>query len=240
MPYRRFSFEVAAAALLWGAAVHADPITGYTDFDAWQTAVAGLGPAATEGFDSLIPAQDLDDGDGVGSWSFSAFDLGGARLRVVKSAGQTSSDANALETDQGQFVGGDGFMINSVGGLRAFGLFVVSADQLVDADLTLTIAGEMVDLVAAAAISGARLWADFDFAQGTNARVWFLGAIAATPFTEVLMSSRVESFSFSLDDLRAVPLPAGWVLLLPGLALLARSARRGTAGQRATISGART
>ena len=100
---------------------------------------------------------------------------------------------------------------------------------MLDGDLTLMIDGERVDLLAAAAIADARLWTDFDFAEDTNARLWFLGAIATIPFTEVVLSSRAETFSFSLDDLRAtaaVPLPPGWALLLPGLALLSGPARR--------------
>jgi hypothetical protein len=213
-----------------------------TDFDRYLTLSAGLGPETVVGFDLASTPTDIPEGGSFGTLTFSALDLAGAVPSIVARGGATSSNANALETDFGTFVGGDGFTLTLAAPVHAFGLFVITADTLGDGAVSLSLADIVVESVAANAMVEPRLSTDFDFSPGTNARMYFLGAVSDVLFSTVALNSDVNgSFAFALDDVRyATPVPATSALLLAGIVLLRRAPRRrGSAGDRHRRYGSR-
>ena len=219
---------------------------GYTDYSADQAAIAGYAETV-QGFDTATAGTTIPDGESLGGFGFSLPDLAAidVLLEVQAQAGATSSAANALGTvDQtfgsSPFFAGDAFSLSFASSV-AFGLFVITADVLVGDgpgagpdDIVLSAAGLDVGLNAADVLlegGDALLSTLFDFAPGTNARLYFLGVIDPAGITSAVLTSTDEngSFSFVLDDFRTaqVPLPAGWLLLAPGLLLLGLRRRRG-------------
>lgn len=230
-PSTRTALALAAGLLAADTAQAA--FAPYTDYDAYLTAIAGLGTQTVEGFDAASTPVDIASGTGYGDLAFHGYNLDGQVPRIVAAPGATSSSANALETDGGSFFGGDGFSLTLAAPMRAFGLFVISGDSLTDGDLSLDFGGGSVSLDDDHVIAGLRLWTDFQFVSGTNANLYFLGGIADVDFTGVTLSSADAAFNFALDDLRYsaaptadAPVPPTALLLLGGLALVRRRRAR--------------
>jgi hypothetical protein len=224
-----------AAGLLASAAALAAPVA-YTDRAAFDAAIAGM-HRSVENFDAMAPGTLIASGDALGGLALT-YDLDGVSLAVTDGMAfgggvlpfATTSPANFLGTDDGDmFQDGDGFTVQ-LGGVNAFGLYLISADRLWDGDFLLSAGG-----------IGASLWTgDLQaYFPGDGGSVYFLGIVdadaplwAATLATDHDMAT--GQFLWNADDLvvaRAsqVPEPASLGLFAVGLAAL-------TARRRHTLS----
>lgn len=135
-----------------------------------------------------------------------------------------STDAGNL----GQFTGGDALTFELGQPHHAFGLYVITGGDVLEADLHLTANGHTVDNgpIGLALTDG----------QGSHAH--FIGLVAdsfSDGFTTVTLTSNGSFFFvFSADDVRTasllpVPEPTGVALGLAGLAAVGLAVRRGAA-----------
>lgn len=215
-----------AAGLLASAAVLAAPVA-YTDRAAFDAATAGM-VRSIENFDALPSGTLIASGAALGGLSLT-YDLGGVSLAVTDGTAfgagvlpfSTTSPANFLGTDDGDLLqDGDGFTVQ-LGGVNAFGLYLISADPLWDGDFLLTAGG-----------IGASLWTgDLQaYFPDDGSSAFFLGIVdmdaplwAATLSTD--HDGATGQFLWNADDLvvaRAgqVPEPASLGLFALGLAAL--------------------
>lgn len=227
---RRTLFATLAALVLAGP-TGAQAAMTFTDVDAYLTAISsGFEAETVEGFDDVTAPQTIADGGSFGDLTFDLSSLG-VDLTVLDVTDDTASNANALGAAGDTFLGGDGFSMSLADPVRAFGLFIITADNLADDDVSLSAGGETAQLAAADAITDPTLSNEYDFASGTSSLMFFLGITAAADFSDVSLSSAGNTFSFSIDDVRyaaatPAPAPASWLLLSAGLGLLALRRRR--------------
>lgn len=222
--------RIATAGALLAAALGALPvgaaIVPYTDFDAYLADIAALALEQVRDGDSIPAPLTINDGDKLGDVTFADFDMAGDLLQIIDQAGATSSDDNALATNNGALLEESAFSITLNHPVLAFGLFVISADNLIDDNVVLTFGSGLGDvgLAVGDAITGSRLSDEFDFAASTNLSLYFIGGIASTPFSRIAVASDDNgSFNWYIDDLRssaaptAAPLAPTLALLVPGL-----------------------
>lgn len=202
----RYSLLLAGLIIGQGSTAHA-AVVGYTDKADFELAISGY-PADTLDFDTLSDLDLVPAGSSLQGMTFN-YDFGGVSMMVVESAVvglATTSSPNHLGTNDGDvFQDGDNFSISFADTVNAFGLSMMTADQMFDGDVSLTANGSRVDLVAA----------DVQQTLSDGANVFFLGLFDSAGFNSVEFNTIGGGFFlYTLDDLRTavVPVPpAAWL-----------------------------
>lgn len=176
----------------FGGVLSAEPVA-YVDQVAFTAALPGMSRILD--FDRIPAGTTIADAATAEGITFS-YDFDGLAMKVAHLYATTSAP-NFLGTgDGGMFHDGDNFMLKFAPG-SAVGLFFISADPLIDGDITVIANGVTATLVA-------------DQVQETlpdGSRVYFLGVVdAETPFSE----ARVEAlaggfFLYNVDDIITAP-----------------------------------
>lgn len=124
----------------------------------------------------------------------------------------TTSGQNYLGTDgDGAFFGGDSFTLDYGSPISAFGLYIISADLILDNDITLmTSTGGVANLVANI---------DQSLSDGD---AYFIGMVTDDPleaFSSVTLTSFSAGFAFNVDDISAaaIPIPSAFILFASSL-----------------------
>lgn len=185
----------------------------------------GASGITTYNFDALAAGTVIASGDTLNGATFS-YSLGppGNPSILVDNSFDTTSGNNYLGTNDGSgaFVGGDAFTITFDQTMRSIGLYVISADEILDNDFTITTnSGQSVSNIAAADISL------------SDGYAYFLGLIEGDPnlgFDSITLSSADFGFLFNVDDITvsSVPLPAAAWLFGSGFLGLVGMSRRTT------------
>jgi len=222
-------FLVALTSLMSQRLV-ADVMT-FTSRSAFNVAAAASAYSVkTVNFDSVSAPYVIADGVTFDSLTFSYAFSGSANLQI-SNVFSTTSGANFLGTDDGSSLlqDGDSFSV-SFAPRSAVGLYVISADTLVDGDLRLTVGSDSASLNAAAV-------------QQTlpdSSKVYFLGLLNnGDTFSSATLSTHGGggAFTFNVDDLlvasATVPEPT---VVLPVAVSLAYAAWRQRRQRRKTIS----
>ena len=191
---RRLSAGVCAfVGAIFCGALSAEPMA-FVDQAAFTAALPGA-PRILD-FDHIPAGTTIADAATAEGITFS-YNFDGLDMKVAHLYATTSSP-NFLGTgDGGMFHDGDNFMLKFAPG-SAVGLFFISADPLIDGDITVVANGITATLVA-------------DQVHETlpdGSRVYFLGVVDTdTPFSE----ARVEAlaggfFLYNVDDIITAPL----------------------------------
>ena len=188
---------------LASCATTAAPV-GYTDRASFDAAVSNINASSTiVNFDDFTDDVTLPSGtdvDGIVFW----YDFPGVELKVQGVTDETLFDTPSrpfflVTDDAGVLQDGDDIEFQFDEPQHAFGLYITSADQLVDADVVLDAAGINVELDASAIEGGLTDGAD----------VYFLGLVSATAtFSSVFMTTLGDGvFLYSLDDIEIARAP---------------------------------
>ncbi|MGI9329175.1 MAG: dockerin type I repeat-containing protein [Gammaproteobacteria bacterium] len=182
-----------AIALLFLANTAAAAPTTYTQQASFIAALPGT--ANTLNFDSGAPGAAIPSGAAFNGITF-VYDFGGVALKVgsQNTAGYaTSSSPNFLGTDDADILqDGDGIVM-SFSPVNAFGLYVISNDEIFDNDITLSAGGTSVSVAAA----------DVQATLSDGSKVYFLGIsdpVSNFSFASLATAGNGE-FLFNIDDI---------------------------------------
>lgn len=215
---------VTAVLMVVAPVTFATPIA-YTDRAAFDAAVSGFS-LVTETFDAMSAGATILSGSAAGDINFS-YDFGGVQMAVTDGTtfgggtlpfSTTSAPHFLGTTDLDMFQDGDDFGMHFAPA-QAIGLYVLSADPLIDGDFLLTAGG----IAASLAVNEVQ---QYFAADGTSA--FFLGIVDAdASFTSANLTTShdgfVGNFLWNADDIvttRNVPEPASLILLSIALAAL--------------------
>lgn len=146
-------------------------------------------------FDELNAGATIADSDTAGGITF-RYDFQGLRMKVAHIYATTSAPNFLGTNDGGVFHDGDDFSFTFLPG-SAVGLYFISADPLIDGDLTMSAAGVTASLIT-------------DDVQETlpdGSRVYFLGIIDdQAPFDEASVVALAGGFFlYNIDDIITAP-----------------------------------
>jgi hypothetical protein len=149
-------------------------------------------------FDHLAPGTTIEDAATAGGITF-GYDFEGLSMKVAHLYATTSSPNFLGTADGGMFHDGDDFTLFFEPG-NAIGLFFISADPLVDGDITVTAGGVTAALVAR----------DVHDTLPDGSRVYFLGIVDPQAH---ITEARVEAlpggfFLYNVDDIITAPIKA--------------------------------
>ncbi len=179
-------------SLVTVGAVNAEPVT-YSGLAEFNAALSGE-PKILD-FDHLPAGMTIEDSGSTGGITFE-YDFDGLPMKVAHLYATTSAP-NFLGTgDGGMFHDGDDFTLLFPPG-SAIGLFFISADPLLDGDISVTAGRVTARLVAQ----------DVHATLSDGSRVYFLGIIDDQ---QALTSASVEAlaggfFLYNVDDIITVP-----------------------------------
>lgn len=206
----------------------------YTSRSAFDVALAASGYSShSVGFDSVATPYVVADGIAFDGLTFNYSFSGDVQLQISDFFA-TTSGPNSLGTDDGSATlqDGDSFSI-SFAARSAVGLYLITADSLVNGDLQLTVGSDAALLDASAV-------------QQTlpdNAKVYFLGLLNnSDTFSLATLTTHGGggAFTFNVDDVvlasATVPEPAFILPVTASLLLATRHCRRWRR-QRTSISG---
>jgi len=146
-------------------------------------------------FDLMPAGMTIEDSESAGGITFE-YNFDGPTMKVTHLYATTSAP-NFLGTgDGGMFHDGDDFTLSFPPG-SAIGLFFISADPLLDGDISITVGGMTAELVAH----------DVHATLEDGSRVYFLGIVDNQA---VFTSASVEAlaggfFLYNVDDIMTVP-----------------------------------
>lgn len=201
--------------LLSSITAHAAPVV-FTDSAAFNTAISSYSNS-TLNFDSSVAGSLIADGGTLGGITFNYPTLAsfGVTMQIITGS-PTTSGLNFLGTDDGDlFQAGDGFSL-SFAASHAIGMFFISADEMFDDDIALTVNSTTAFLKVSDAIA----------LDAVN-NAFFLGIVDDTnTFNSVEVSSVScgGCFLYNVDDITtattpssSVPTPSVIWLLVAGL-----------------------
>ncbi len=196
-------------------------VVGYTDITGFNTAISGY-ITDTLNFDAMNDMDLIASGSTVQGMAFN-YDFGGFSMMVVDAdvvGISTTSPTNYLGTNNGDmFQDGDNFSIVFDSPVNAFGVSIMTSDQMFDGDISLLVNNSNVDLVASAIQQ--------TLSDGSD--VYFLGALDPVGINSIEFSTIGGGFFlYTLDDMRTavVPVPAAFWLFVSGLAGMIALSRR--------------
>jgi hypothetical protein len=207
-----------ASLLLSGISSAQAATTYYTSQSAFLGAL-GAAASTTYNFDGMTGGDIIASGDTLGDLSFS-YGMPGVQI-MVDNFFDTTSPANYLGTTDGSgaFLGGDGFTISFNQSMQAIGLYVISADLILDNDFTITTSSGLS--------FGNNAIADIFLLDGD---AYYIGLIAdaGDSFNSITFGSASANFLFNVDDITvsAVPVPAALWLMASGLLCLTGLGKR--------------
>lgn len=179
-------------------------------------------PGVTVDFESFSQGDVIPSGSSHMGASIT-YDLGGANL-MVDDFYDTTSPFNYLGTDDIDrdfgLYGGDSFTLDFGQAMHAFGLYIISADDIFDGDFTIT-TNNGQEAFSLSIV-------DMPLLDG---EAYYLGLIEsddAMGFTSVTFSSVADDYIFNIDDITVspVPEPSTWLLFGIGLAGVTAMSRR--------------
>jgi len=216
-----FRFAAALLGLAFSSSVFA-LATAYTDYPTFVSVLPGA--ATTLDFESATAGTLITSGSSIGGITFT-YNFGPVSMAVTDGAQfggggpfDTTSGSNFLGTDDGDlFQDGDNFSM-SFSAVNALGMFFITADEMLDDDITLAAGGVTASLVVA----------DLYDTLNDGSFVYFLGIIdpAATFASASVATSAADGgpyFLYNVDDIvtanteASVPLPSTLVLMLGAL-----------------------
>jgi len=189
----RLSVGVCAVlSIAFTGVVNAEPKT-YSD----QAEFAAALPAAPSilDFDGLNAGTTIADTSSAEGITFN-YDFQGLRMKIAHLYATTSAPNFLGTNDGGVFHDGDDFSLSFLPG-RAVGLHFISADPLIDGDLTVTAAGVTASLVVG----------DVQATLPDGSRVYFLGIIdEQAPFQQAnIVALAGGFFLYNVDDIMTMP-----------------------------------
>lgn len=201
-------------------------VIGYTDLDAFTSAIAGM-QSTTEDFESYPPGEVIADGGTLGGIRYD-YDFGFSVELAVADDYDTTSGSRFLGTTDATALIFDGETSFSLAfdAARAVGMFFITGDPLFDGDIVL----------AAASVSIGLATQDLVETLQDGSDVYFLGIVDthAASLTQIAISTATFGvFTYNIDDIVraggavAVPAPGSMLLVLVVVAALASRHRRG-------------
>ena len=185
--------SILLSTVMCASTAQADPMV-FADQSRFAAALPSV-PQILD-FDHLAPGTTIEDAATAGGITFE-YDFEGLSMKVTHLYATTSSPNFLGTADGGMFHDGDDFTLFFEPG-NAIGLFFISADPLVDGDITVTAGGVTAALVAQ----------DVHDTLADGSRVYFIGIVnAQAPITE----ARVEAlpggfFLYNVDDIITAPI----------------------------------
>lgn len=183
----------AAIAIIFSSAANADPVT-YSGLAEFNAALPSE-PSILD-FDRMSAGMTIEDSGSAGGIKFE-YDFDGPTMTIAHLYATTSAP-NFLGTgDGGMFHDGDDFRLSFPPG-SAIGLFFISADPLLDGDISITVGGVTAEL-------------DADRIHATLAdgsRVYFLGLVDdQVAFTSASIEALAGGFFlYNVDDIITAPI----------------------------------
>jgi hypothetical protein len=170
----------------------AEPIaySGFSEF----TAALPTEPTVLD-FDRMPAGMTIEDAASAGGITFQ-YDFNGLPMKVAQLYATTSAPNFLGTSDGGIFHDGDNFTLTFLPG-SAIGLFFISADPLLDGDLTITVGSVTASLVAD----------DVHTTLTDGSRVYFLGIVDDREgFTSVSVEALAGGFFlYNVDDIITAP-----------------------------------
>lgn len=173
----------------------------------------GSASVTTYNFDSMSAGDVIANGTTIDGATFSYNPFGGGPYSiVVDNFYDTTSPTNYLGSDDGSgaFYGGDSLTISFDESIRAFGMYVISADIIFPDDFTIeTNSGHSVS----------NLNVDITLLDGDAYYISFIEDDASLAFNQIVFSSFADDYLFNIDDITvsAIPVPAAVWLFASGL-----------------------
>lgn len=172
--------------------IHAEPKTYSSQAEFAAALPAEPSILDFDGLDAGATIADTSTAEGI---TFN-YDFQGLRMKIAHLYATTSAPNFLGTNDGGVFHDGDDFSLSFMPG-SAVGLHFISADPLIDGDLTITAAGVTASLVA-------------DDVQATlpdGSRVYFLGIIDdQAPFEQASIVALAGGFFlYNVDDIMTMP-----------------------------------
>ncbi len=215
--FNKLQLSAVPVLIMSSSLVNAASVSYFTEAD-FLAALSGY-DSFTHDFDAMTSGSLITDGSTIDGATFS-YDFGGPSIMVDNYFTTTSAD-NYLGTNDGSgaFYGGDSLTLTFDHGMRAIGMYVISADIIMADDFTITTsAGQTVSNVTTA---------DVSLIDGD---AFFIGLIeddASLAFNSISFSSMSGDYLFNIDDVTvsAIPVPAAIWLFGTGLLSLLGVAR---------------
>lgn len=183
-----FSIVILVA---WCATPVSGQSLGFTDFASFNSEISASAMVTTLDFDSLAAGDLISGGSSVDGFGF-VYDFEGVELQVGDSHSTTSGSNYLGTTDADLLQDGDNFAV-TVDPSNAFGIRIVTADALLDGDISLTFNGITVDLVGM----------DIEQTLTDGSFVYFLGITndSVTDTTAMITTLGDGVFLYNYDDL---------------------------------------
>ena len=184
---------VAVCLALLSVAVQAAAPVGYTQYGSFSVMLSG--PPSTLSFEAETPGTIIASGTAVAGITF-VYDFEGVQLKVsteTDTGYSTTSSVAFLGTNDADILQDGDSLSLSFSPVSALGLYLITADEMADNDVTLVAGGTSVSLVAA----------HVQTTLPDGSKVYFLGVSGAdSAFTSAeLMTAGNGAFLFNVDDI---------------------------------------